>query len=94
MVETTTEGSGNTWDFSYLNVRSVLLPSWSSNGKDGPINMERRLASFREAHAILDREIAGEGRSVLTKDGFPWAARTPMAWWTMLPYNAMFCLQH
>ena len=70
MVETTTEGSGNTWDFSYLNVRSVLLPSWSSNGKDGPINMERRLASFREAHAILDREIAGEGRSVLTKDGF------------------------
>ena len=70
MVETTTEGSGNTWDFSYLNVRSVLLPSWSSNGKNGPINMERRLASFREAHAILDREIAGERRSVLTKDGF------------------------
>lgn len=70
MVETTTEGEGKTWDFSFLHMRSVLLPSWSSTGKDGYINMERRLASFREAHAILDREMAREQRSVFTKGGF------------------------
>jgi len=37
-----------------------------SNGKDGPVNMERRLASYREAHAVLDREIAGEKRALQT----------------------------
>ena len=40
MVETSTEGESKTWDFAYLRVCSVLLPSWSSNGKDGPVNME------------------------------------------------------
>ena len=75
MVETTTEGSGNTWDFTYINVCSVLLPAWNSNGKNDFINMERRLASFREAHSVLDREIAGEYPSVLTKDGFSMGSR-------------------
>lgn len=70
MVETSTEGESKTWDFAYLRVRSVLLPSWSSNGKDGPVNMERRLASFREAHAVLDRQIAGEKRAVQSPNGF------------------------
>jgi len=73
MVETTTEGESKTWDFAYIRVRSVLLPSWSSSGKDGPVNMNRRLVSFREAHAILDRELAGELRelrAVITDDGF------------------------
>lgn len=75
MVDTTTEGSGNTWDFTYINVCSVLLPAWSSNCKNDFINMERRLASFREAHSVLDREIAGEYPSVLTKDGFSMGSR-------------------
>ena len=70
MVETTTEGESKTWDFAYIRVRSVLLPSWSSSGKDGPVNMTRRLASFREAHAILDRELVGERRVAVTADGF------------------------
>ena len=70
MVETSTEGESKTWDFAYLRVCSVLLPSWSSNGKDGPVNMERRLASYREAHAVLDREIAGEKRAVQSPNGF------------------------
>ncbi len=70
MIETRTEGESKTWDFAHIRVRSVLLPSWRSSGKDGPVNMTRRLASFREAHAILDREIAGERRSSVTADGF------------------------
>ena len=70
MVETSTEGESKTWDFAYLRVCSVLLPSWSSNGKDGPVNMERRLASYREAHVVLDREIAGEKRAVQSPNGF------------------------
>lgn len=32
--------------------------------------MERRLASYREAHAVLDREIAGEKRAVQSPNGF------------------------
>ena len=77
MVETSTEGESKTWDFAYIRVHSVLLPSWSSSGKDGPVNMTRRLASFREAHEILDREIAGERRSVVTADGFAVGAADP-----------------
>lgn len=70
MIETSTEGESKTWDFPYLRIRSVLLPSWSSDGKDGVIDMERRLASFREAHKIIDREIEDEWRSVTTEYGF------------------------
>lgn len=70
MVETSTEGESKTWDFAYLRIQNVLLPSWSSNGKDGPVNMERRLASFREAHAVLDRQIAGEKRAVQSPNGY------------------------
>lgn len=70
MVETSTEGESKTWDFAYLRVCSILLPSWSSSGKDGPVDMERRLSSFREAHAILDRRIASEQFPVQTEGGF------------------------
>ena len=89
MVETALEGAGETWDFAYLQVRSVLLPSWSSNGKDGPVNMERRLASFREAQAILDREIAGAERSVWKDGGF--ALGSTMGGNTVLQYLAVQC---
>lgn len=70
MVETATEGESKTWDFAYLRVRSVLLPSWSSSGKDGPVNMTRRLASFRKAHEILDNEIAGKWKVTVSPNGF------------------------
>lgn len=70
MVETTIQGENPiTLDLKFMRIISVLLPSWSSDGKDGPIDMERRLANFREAQAILDREAAGEQHSVLSGGG-------------------------
>ena len=70
VVETTIQGEDPiTLELRYLRISSVLLPSWNSSGKDGPIDMERRLANFREAQAVLDREAAGAQRSVLTDGG-------------------------
>ncbi len=69
MVETNTPGDNPiTLEFQFMRVSSVLLPSYGSNG-DGPVDMELRLRNFREAQAILDREAAGETRSVLTSGG-------------------------
>ena len=62
MVETEAEGPGETWDFAYIKVQSVLLPSYGGNGKNGPINMKRRLSSFREAQNILHREMESLGQ--------------------------------
>lgn len=56
-------------DLVQMEVKSILLPSWSSDGQNGPIQMERRLASFREAQAIIDRDRAGERRAVLKEWG-------------------------
>ncbi|WP_313126542.1 sensor histidine kinase [Proteiniclasticum ruminis] len=64
MVETEAEGPGETWDFAYIKVQSVLLPSYGSNGKNGPINMERRLSSFRKAQDILHKEMESPGQWV------------------------------
>ena len=64
MVETTVEGPGQTWDFAYIKVQSVLLPSYGSNGKNGPINMERRLSSFRKAQDIFHKEMESPGQWV------------------------------
>ena len=58
-----------TLDLVQMEVRSVLLPSRSGDGQNGPIQMERRLASFREAQAIIDRDRAGERRAVLKEWG-------------------------
>lgn len=88
MIETSVKGRGQTWNFAYINIRSVLLPSRISNGKDGPVNMGRRLASFREAHEILERELAGEQFSVLTEDGFCLGSRDPSG---ILSYTAVQC---
>ncbi len=69
ILETNAEEPADiTLDLVQMEVRSVLLPSWSSDG-DGPIQMERRLASFREAQAIIDRDRAGERRVVLKEWG-------------------------
>ncbi len=69
MVETHTPGQADiTLDLILMTVQSVLLPSWSSNGRDGPIHMETRLANFREAQAIIDRDQAG-ARPVLKNWG-------------------------
>ncbi|SDJ12488.1 Signal transduction histidine kinase [Proteiniclasticum ruminis] len=62
MVETEAEGPGETWDFAYIKVQSVLLPPFGSNGKDVPINVERRLSSFREAQNILHMEMISPGQ--------------------------------
>lgn len=69
MVETSTQGENPiTLELTFMRISSVLLPSYGSNG-DGPVDMELRLRNFREAQAILDREAAGETRSVLTSGG-------------------------
>lgn len=70
VLETDTSGQGSiTLDLVQMEVRSVLLPGRLGNGKDEPIHMERRLASFREAQAIIDRDRAGERRPVLQDGG-------------------------
>lgn len=69
ILETDSEEPADiTLDLLQMEVRSVLLPSWSSDG-DGPIQMERRLAGFREAQAIIDRDLNGEWRVVLKEWG-------------------------
>ena len=74
MVETTTEGIGQTWDFRYINIASVLLPSYTSKGdgthKDGYVNMERRLNAYRAAHARAeDRLDDSHGYGAYTEGG-------------------------
>ena len=71
MVETGVQGENPiTLELSYLQMRSVLLPSWSNVG-DGYVNMERRLANFRTAQAMLDQALAGEitGGALGTQEG-------------------------
>ena len=71
MVETGTQGENPvTLALKYMQVRSVLFPSWSSDGRDGYTDMERRLDNYLEAQAILDRILAGEDRAVLHSGGF------------------------
>jgi len=74
MVETTTEGIGQTWDFRYINIASVLLPSYNNRGdgthKDGYVNMERRLNAYRAAHARAeDRLDDSHGYGAYTEGG-------------------------
>ena len=70
MVETSTQGENSiTLELKFMRLSSVLLPSYSSDGKDGSMSMELRLSNFREAQAILDREAAGDGRPVRTSGG-------------------------
>ena len=57
-----------TVELRYLQAASVLLPASSGEGYPGS-DMERRLENFREAQAIIDRDLAGEARSVLTSGG-------------------------
>ena len=70
VLATDTPGESSiTLDLTQMEIRSVLLPGRLGNGKDEPIHMERRLASFREAQAIIDRDRAGERRPVLKEGG-------------------------
>lgn len=70
MVETSVEGENPVvLDLSFVKISSLLLPDWRSDGKDSPVDMEKRLANYREAQAILDREAAGQRQSVQTSGG-------------------------
>ena len=74
-METQLEGEPtDTVVLCHLELRSALMPSWSwsnsTGGENGPTDMSRRLANIREAQAILDRELAGEDRTVLRDGGF------------------------
>lgn len=70
MVETNTQGADPiVLDLSFLHASSVLLPSYGSSG-DGKIDRELRLANFREAQAILEREMSSEtGQGVVITSG-------------------------
>lgn len=57
-----------TVELRYLQAASVLLSSSNGEGYSNS-DMERRLENFREAQAIIDRDLAGEARSVLTSGG-------------------------
>ena len=70
MVETDTQGANSvTLALKYLQIQSALFPSISGDGKNGYTDMERRLDNCLETQAILDREMAGEERSVLRSGG-------------------------
>lgn len=70
MVETDTQGANSvTLELKYLQIQSALFPSISGDGKNGYTDMERRLDNCLETQAILDREMAGEERSVLRSGG-------------------------
>ena len=87
MVETNTPGEDSiTLELKYLQVRSVLFTSWSSDGKNGYTDMERRLDNYLEAQAILDRILAGEERAVLHSGGFASGGRDSSSY--MLRYVA------
>lgn len=74
MVETSTQGEKPiTVELKHMEVTSVLVPGITYHG-DGTrtiryTDMERRLDNYLEAQAILDREMAGEERSVLQSGG-------------------------
>lgn len=87
MVETNTPGEDSiTLELKYLQVHSVLFTSWSSDGKNGYTDMERRLDNYLEAQAILDRVLAGEERAVLHRGGFASGGRDSSSY--MLRYVA------
>ena len=69
IAESDTRGGASTvWELPYITIRSVLFPPWEGV-ESGSVDMERRLANFREAQAILDRLLAGEDRIVRTDGG-------------------------
>ena len=73
MVETTTPGEATiTLDLRYVRICSVLLPGLSyigDNLTDAPVDMELRLENFREAQAIVSRQLADADRVVRTRGG-------------------------
>lgn len=73
MVETTTPGEPTiTLDLHYVKISSVLLPGLSYSGgelENSPVDMQLRLKNFREAQAIVSRELADEDRVVQTRGG-------------------------
>lgn len=73
MAETDTQGEDSVvLELTFLRVTSVLLTGWSSVPSSNTLEietMELRLSNFRQAQTILDRELAGEDRSVQTRGG-------------------------
>ena len=65
-----TGGPSVTVDLVQLNIKSVLLPSWNSEGPDGSVDMPERLSNYRKAQDALTRQINGESRSVWYPGGF------------------------
>lgn len=71
MVETSTQGENPiTVDLAYLQMASLLLPSYSTAG-DGPVDMDLRLSNYHASHAVLDAAVANDptGSYVGTREG-------------------------
>lgn len=61
--EAAAQGDGETvtLEFRYMQISSVLLPLKWSDGSDGRIDMERRLANYRRAQEMLEGAYVGTG---------------------------------
>lgn len=61
--EAAAQGDGETvtLEFKYMQISSVLLPLKWSDGSDGRIDMERRLANYRRAQEMLEGAYVGTG---------------------------------
>lgn len=70
MVETNTTGDNSiTLELKFVEIASVLLPNLYSTGKDGPIDMELRLAHFRAAQDRVHQGATEMHGSSLTVSG-------------------------
>lgn len=70
MVETDTTGDNSiTLELKFVEIASVLLPNLYSTGKDGRIDMELRLAHFREAQNRVHQGATEMHGSSLTVSG-------------------------
>lgn len=70
MVETNTTGENSiTLELKFVEIASVLLPNLYSTGKDGPIDMELRLAHFRAAQDRVHQGATEMHGSSLTVSG-------------------------
>ena len=80
VVETDAEGEPtHTVELRYLELSSVLLPTWWTNsrgGYNGWTDMDRRLENYRSCQENIDRELAEEERPVRDRDSALGITRT------------------
>lgn len=70
--EAAAQGDGETvaLEFRYMQISSVLLPLKWSDGSDGRIDMERRLANYRRAQEMLGGSHVGVGGTLVSSSSY------------------------